>query len=291
MSPPSSTSLAASLILSTLVPISLVISRCSPLARGRLYPIHQCRPAIVRSSKPIIIVHGGAGDWPSELHKRGLTGVRNAADRGFSILSKRGSALDAVEAAIVAMEDNPVFNAGRGSTLNLVGEIENDAAMMDGRTLRGGSVALLRDIKNPIKAARIVMDKTDHVLVAGTAASGLALASGLAKSDLRVPNRVKAWKEGLLKLKSKRFSYLSGTSPEILQHFIDESSDTVGALALDSDGIFAARYSTKMLGVGAGLIALDRKGLYAVAHNTRNLCWGARTVDSSRAKMFGTRVS
>src|SRR5437899_13090852 len=88
MSTPSRTSLAASLILSTLVPISLVISCCPPLARGRLYPIHQCRRATVRSSKPIIIVHGGTGDWPSELHKRGLAGVRIAADRGFRILSK-----------------------------------------------------------------------------------------------------------------------------------------------------------------------------------------------------------
>src|SRR5437667_8291389 len=272
MSPPSRTSLAASLRLSTLVPISLVISCSPPLARGRLYPIHQRPRAIVRSSKPIIIVHGGAGDWPSELHKRGLTGVRIAADRGFRILSKRGSALDAVEAAIVAMEDNPMFNAGRGSTLNLVGEIETDAAMMDGRTLRGGGVALLPDIKHPIKAARIVMDKTDHVLVAGTAARGLALASGLAKSDLRVPNRVKAWKEGLRKLKSKRFSYLSGTSPEILQHFLAESSDTVGALALDSDGNLAAACSTggvalKLPGrigdsaiLGAGLYADNKSG-------------------------------
>src|SRR3989449_9709683 len=231
---------------------------------------------MVRSSKPIIIVHGGAGDWPSELHKRGLAGVRIAADRGFRILSKSGSALDAVEAAIVAMEDNPVFNAGRGSTFNLVGEIETDAAMMDGRTLRGGSVALLRDIKNPIKAARIVMDKTDHVLVAGTAARGLALASGLAKSDLRVPNRVKAWKEGLRKLKSKRFSYLSGTSPEILQHFLAEASDTVGALALDSDGNLAAACSTggvalKLPGrigdsaiLGAGLYADNESGAATV---------------------------
>ena len=226
----------------------------------------------MRSSKPIIIVHGGAGDWPSELHKRGLTGVRIAADRGFRILSKSGSALDAVEAAIVAMEDNPVFNAGRGSTFNLVGEIETDAAMMDGRTLRGGGVALLRDIKNPIKAARIVMERTDHVLIAGTAARELALASGLAKSDLRVPNRVKAWKEGLRKLKSKRFSYLSGTSPEILQHFLAEASDTVGALALDSDGNLAAACSTggvalKLPGrigdsaiLGAGLYADNESG-------------------------------
>ena len=226
----------------------------------------------MRSSKPIIIVHGGAGDWPSELHNRGLTGVRIAADRGFRILSKSGSALDAVEAAIVAMEDNPVFNAGRGSTFNLVGEIETDAAMMDGRTLRGGGVALLRDIKNPIKAARIVMERTDHVLIAGTAARELALASGLVKSDLRVPNRVKAWKEGLRKLKSKRFSYLSGTNQEIIRHFLAKSSDTVGALARDDDGNLAAACSTggislKLPGrigdsaiLGAGLYADNESG-------------------------------
>jgi len=226
----------------------------------------------VRSSKPVIIVHGGAGDWPSKLHKQGLGGVRIAADRGFRILSKSGSALDAVEAAIVAMEDNPVFNAGRGSTLNLVSEIETDAAIMDGRTLRGAGVALLRDIKNPIKAARIIMEKTDHVLIAGTAARELALASGLVESDLRVPKRVKAWKGGLTKLKSKRVSYLQGTSPEILQHFLAKSSDTVGGLALDTAGNLAAACSTggvslKLPGrigdsaiLGAGLYADNKSG-------------------------------
>ena len=100
--------------------------------------MHQRSGANVRPFKPIIIVHGGAGDWPSKLHKQGLSGVRIAAGRGFRILSKGGSALDAVEAAIVVMEYNPVFNAGRGSTLNLVGEIETDAAIMDGKTLKGG---------------------------------------------------------------------------------------------------------------------------------------------------------
>src|SRR5256712_1653819 len=272
MSLPSRTSLAASLISSTLVPISLVISCCPTLARGRLYPILQCRRATVRSSKPIIIVHGGAGDWPSELHKRGLAGVRIAADRGFRILSKSGSALDAVEAAIVAMEDNPVFNAGRGSTLNLVGEIETDAAMMDGGNLRGESVALLRDIKNPIKAARIVMERTDHVLIAGTAARELALASGLVKSDLRGPKKVKVWKQGLRNLKSKRFSYLPGTNQEVIRHFLANSSDTVGALARDDDGNLAAACSTggvalKLPGrigdsaiLGAGLYADNESG-------------------------------
>src|SRR5207245_10024295 len=101
---------------------------------------------------------------------------------------------------------------------------------MDGRTLRGGSVALLRDIKNPIKAARIVMERTDHVLIAGTAARELALASGLVKSDLRVPKRVKAWKQGLRNLKSRRFSYLPVTNQDIVRHFLAKSSDTIGAL-------------------------------------------------------------
>ena len=226
----------------------------------------------MRQSKPIIIVHGGAGDWPSELHKRGLNGVRKAGDRGFRILSSGGSALDAVQVAIVSLEDDPAFNAGRGSTLNLRGEIETDAAIMDGKTLRGAGVALLRDIKNPIKAARIVFEKTDHVLIAGAAARELASASGLAKANLRVSGRVKAWKEGLRKLESKRVSYLSRTSPEIIQHFLPKSADTVGALCLDSDGNLAAACSTggvslKLPGrigdsaiLGAGLYADNSSG-------------------------------
>ena len=234
--------------------------------------MHQRSGANVRPSKIVIIVHGGAGDWPSKLHKQGLSGVGIAADRGFRILSKEGSALDAVEAAIVVMENNPVFNAGRGSTLNLVGEIETDAAIMDGKTLKGGGVALLRDIRNPIKAARIVMDKTDHVLLAGEAARKLALANGLAKSNLRLSKRVHAWKEGLRKLKKNGVLYLSGTSPEVLQRFLLKSSDTVGALALDNDGNLAAACSTggvslKLPGrigdsaiLGAGLYADNESG-------------------------------
>ena len=234
--------------------------------------MHQRSGANVRPSKIVIIVHGGAGDWPSKLHKQGLSGVGVAADRGFRIVSKEGSALDAVEAAIVMMENNPVFNAGRGSTLNLVGEIETDAAIMDGKTLKGGGVALLRDIRNPIKAARIVMDKTDHVLLAGEAARKLALANGLAKSNLRLSKRVHAWKEGLRKLKKNGVLYLSGTSPEVLQRFLLKSSDTVGALALDNDGNLAAACSTggvslKLPGrigdsaiLGAGLYADNESG-------------------------------
>ena len=226
----------------------------------------------MESSKPVIIVHGGAGDWPSELHKQGLNGVRVAADRGFRTISRGGSALDAVQGAIVAMEDNPVFNAGRGSSLNLVGEIETDAAIMDGNTLRGAGVALLRDIKNPIKAARIVLDKTDHVLIAGAAARKLALANRLVKSDLRVHKRVIAWRKGLRELRRKRFPSLSRTSPEIIDYFLAKSLDTVGALGLDTNGNLSAACSTggvslKLPGrigdspiLGAGLYADNNSG-------------------------------
>ena len=106
----------------------------------------------------MIIVHGGAGEWPTALHRSGLHGVKRAVDLGFKVLANGGSALDAVETAIVSMEDNPVFNAGTGSSLNLVGEIETDAAIMDGKSLKGGGVALLGDVKNPNKAARVIME-------------------------------------------------------------------------------------------------------------------------------------
>jgi len=116
------------------------------------------------------------------------------------------------------------------------------------------------------------MDKTDHVLIAGEAARKLALANGLAKSNLRVSKRVQAWKEGLRKLKKNRVLYLSGTNPEILQRFLLKSADTVGALALDSDGNLAAACSTggvslKLPGrigdsaiLGAGLYADNESG-------------------------------
>ncbi len=218
--------------------------------------------------KPVIIVHGGAGDWPAHLHRPALAGVRKAADSGFRVLRGSGSALDAVEAAVVSMEDNPIFNAGTGATLNLLGQVDTDAAIMDGKALRGGGVALLRSIRNPIKAARLVMDQTDHVLMAGTPAEKLALANCLQRANLKVPRRVQAWKQGIRQLKSKR----KRPSDKTLEIFMGKRFDTVGALAIDSDGNLAAGDSTggvslKLPGrigdspiLGAGLYADNRSG-------------------------------
>lgn len=112
-------------------------------------------------ANPAIIVHGGAGSWPNNEQATGLAGVRKAATKGFQILQQGRSAIQAVEAAVIEMEDNPIFNAGKGSTLNLAGNVEADAGIMDGRTRRGGGVALIHHMKNPISLARLVMEKTD----------------------------------------------------------------------------------------------------------------------------------
>ncbi len=219
-----------------------------------------------------IVVHGGAGDWPRRLHHSALRGVRNAADLGFKVLDRGGLAMDAVEEAVVSLEDNPSFNAGKGSALNLRGEVECDAAIMDGKTLRGGGVALLKGVKNPVRAARIVMDKTDHVLIAGYAARMIALTNGVPRADLKVPRRVEDWKTGLRKLRKRKLGYRSNTSKDLIEEFLARVSDTVGALALDSEGNLAAADSTGGMGLklpgrigdtsilGAGLYADNDSG-------------------------------
>ena len=219
----------------------------------------------------MIIAHGGAGHWPTRLHRYALSGLRQAAQLGFGILQNGGSALDAVERAVVSMEDNAIFNAGKGSALNLLGEIETDAAIMDGRTLRGGGVALLKNVRNPIRVARIVMEKTDHVLIAGGPARIIAISHGVPRADLKVPRRVNDWKVGLRRLRSRRPQHLSHTSREIIEGLL-RVSDTVGALALDAEGDLAAADSTggvslKLPGrigdspiLGAGLYADNQSG-------------------------------
>ncbi len=219
----------------------------------------------------MIIAHGGAGYWPRRLHGSALTGVRRAAQLGFRVLDSGGSALDAVEKAVMSMEDNPMFNAGKGSALNLQGEIETDAAIMDGRTLRGGGVALLKNVKNPIRVARIVMEKTDHVLIAGEAARIIATSNGVSRADLRVPRRVNDWKVGLRRLRASRPRHLLHTSRGIIEGFT-RTPDTVGALALDREGNLAAADSTGGVGLklpgrigdspilGAGLYADNESG-------------------------------
>lgn len=119
---------------------------------------------------PAIIVHGGAGSIKDDSLPARLEGCRAAALAGWQILKGGGPALAAVEAAVVELEDNPLFNAGTGSTLNTLGKVEMDAAIMEGDSLRAGAVATLTGIKNPIKLARCVLEHGRHVMLAGDGA-------------------------------------------------------------------------------------------------------------------------
>ena len=120
--------------------------------------------------KPSIIVHGGAGPIKDESLPARLDGCKAAALAGWTILQVGGTALDAVEAAVVSLEDNPLFNAGTGSTLNSLGKVEMDAALMDGASLRVGAVAALAGVRNPINLARRVMEDGRHALLVGEGA-------------------------------------------------------------------------------------------------------------------------
>jgi len=191
-----------------------------------------------------LVVHGGAGVWKTGRRRKGIKGVQRAASTGREILRHGGSALDAVEACIVTMEDDPVFNAGYGSYLNLIGRVEMDASIMDGRTLRAGAVALLTRVKNPIHLARLVMEKTDHVLVAGQGAERLADIFQLERHNPITLTAKKSWRSLRKQLGRKELSHLAKTSQLIHDHPTAFSSGTVGAVAQDSGGAIAAATST-----------------------------------------------
>ena len=191
----------------------------------------------------VIVVHGGAGFWPGERLEKGLRGVRRAVEEGFEELSKGGSALDAVELAVAHMEDDPVFNAGVGSALTISGEVEAEASIMDGSTLSAGAVALVRNVKNPVKLARLVMEKTDHVFLLGHVVEELARAWGLEEAELRTHERVELWKKALRKLEAGEIGHLRRL-PRLLKEHPWLLGGTVGAVALDEEGRLAAATST-----------------------------------------------
>ncbi len=195
--------------------------------------------------KPVVVVQGGAGVWRPERKKPGLAGVMEAAFIGFEILKADGKAIDAVEAAVACMEDNEVFNAGKGSTLTMDGEIEMEASIMNGETLNAGAVGLLRTIKNPVRLARIVMEHTDHIFLTSTTAEKLAQAFSLARIDPLTESRVQHWSELKQKLNlEKGIDYLPKLKKLLVSYPNLFEADTVGAVALDEDGSVAAATST-----------------------------------------------
>lgn len=181
-----------------------------------------------------IIVHGGSGTIVDEHAPMAEQGCRAAAAIGWRILEQGGTALAAVEAAVQALEDNPVFNAGTGSCLNRDGKIEMDAGIMEGHTLNVGAVAGIERVKHPITAARLVLE-SPHVLLISKGAQQFAVEQGMtlcAEEDLLTERQYRAWKEG----RSADLTISSGDTAK--------KHGTVGAVAFDGFGILAAATST-----------------------------------------------
>ena len=180
-----------------------------------------------------LVVHGGCGELrldPAE-EAVGLSGLDAALEAGGAILGRGGSALDAVEAAVRVLEDDPAFNAGRGAVLAHDGHIELDAAIMDGRERTAGAVAGLTRIRSPVAAARAVMEQSPHVMLSFGGAEEFAIAHGLEQVDpgwFEIPERRRQLERAL-----------AGGGFDA-----DVKFGTVGAVAVDADGNVAAATST-----------------------------------------------
>ena len=198
----------------------------------------------MKAQNPTIIVHGGAGEWHPERRETGIAGVRKAAEIGSDILKHDGNALDAVESAVMSMEDNEVFNAGIGSSLALNRCVEMEASIMDGRTLSAGAVGLLNDVKYPVHLARVVMENTDHILIVGQSAEKLAETLNLERRDPRTNLREKYWRELRDKIEQNKLDYLPKLSKLLKSRHNLFNLDTVGAVAVDKNGNVAAATST-----------------------------------------------
>jgi beta-aspartyl-peptidase (threonine type) len=220
---------------------------------------------------PVLLVHGGAWAIPLADHPAHQTGVRHALEAGYSILQRGGSALDAVEAVVTVLEDDPTFDAGRGSFLTFDGRVQLDAVLMDGGRMKAGGVACVERLRNPIQAARIVLEESPHVYFVGPGAEEFAAHHGIELIDNRelVLDRER---ERLSAAKARERAGLADLTfsgvrddkgPETAAGVGDEletqgqavsdqgpgdptpwSHDTVGAVALDAAGNLAAGTST-----------------------------------------------
>jgi beta-aspartyl-peptidase (threonine type) len=193
-----------------------------------------------------LVVHGGAGTierskMTPEKEQEYRAGIENALRAGREILQGDGPSLAAVEAAVRALEDDPHFNAGKGSYFTSAGTIEMDAAIMDGKTLAAGAVAELEHVRNPIALARIVMEKSKHVMMVGAGAEEFAKRNGIELVDAKYFFTQDRW-DVLQKAKAAENAGPDGSKEFIISDA--EHHGTVGAVARDSRGNLAAATST-----------------------------------------------
>jgi len=196
-----------------------------------------------------IVIHGGAGgikrEYFTEEQQNAYTQkLQEALDAGYAVLEKGGISLDAIQAAINIMEDSPLFNAGKGAVYNSEGNQEMDAAIMDGNTLNAGAIAGVNHIKNPILAARVVMDSSSHVMLSGKGAEIMAAKYGIEMVDSSYFFTEKRMNQ-LKKIQGKEKTELDHTAYLIKNELIDDHKyGTVGAVAIDKNGNIAAGTST-----------------------------------------------
>ena len=199
----------------------------------------------------VLVIHGGAGtilksQMSTEREAAYRATLDRALDTGNAILRRGGTALDAVEACVRLMEDDPLFNAGRGAVFTNEGKNELDAAIMDGSTLAAGAVAGVTNVRHPISAARAVMEKSPHVMMVGAGAEKFAKEQGLEIVDPSYFHTEDRWK-GLQRVKQRdsiEALKKNKSSSRVEKVYNDEKFGTVGAVALDRHGNLAAATST-----------------------------------------------
>lgn len=234
--------LSAAALLPHLHPI---VPAQSPASRAFLAPKHV-------QSKIRFVIHGGAGtilksEMSAEREREYRAKLTEALMTGYNILKKGGAGLDAVEATIRMMEDSPLFNAGKGAVFTNAGTNELDASIMDGKTLKAGAVASLKHIKNPISLARLVMEKSKHVMMVGEGAETFARQQGIElvpQSYFYTESRWKALQREKALEEEKNKTPKDKKQERQHAGLVDHAYGTVGAVALDGDGNIAAGTST-----------------------------------------------
>jgi beta-aspartyl-peptidase (threonine type) len=191
----------------------------------------------------VIVVHGGAGPDSDSIkrNKEGIQrGLADAIQCGYDILEEGGSAINAVEAAVNSLENNPLFNAGKGSALNEKAEVQMCASIMDGETLNSGAVAMVKNVKNPVSLARAIMENTDHIYLGGEGALQYA-----EEIDIQLePDSYFVTQQQYKEYAKKRKQKFRSVRETALEEIHNRAHGTVGAVALDMEGNVAAATST-----------------------------------------------
>lgn len=205
-----------------------------------LFLITDCAPQQPKTARPdyVLVIHGGAGamersKMTAEAEQAYLQGLSQALAAGEAVLNSGGSSLDAVVASIVLLEDNPLFNAGKGAVYNEAGMVAHDASLMDGKSGKGGAVGAVSCIKNPVLAAKAVMDDGRHVFLVGRGAEKFAIKAGLDTVS-----------QDYFYTQSRWENFEKTRKTQLEREFPLQSRGTVGAVALDKNGNLAAGTST-----------------------------------------------